>query len=180
MFFGTIAPYKGAADLVEAVAALGRDDVRLVLVGVRKSGAARAVETMAREQLGSRVSIFGMQPFERVPEFIACADVVAVPQRRTEATVRQMPAKLFDAMAMARPIVATAVSDIPTVLADCGWVVEPDSPTALAGALSEALADPDRAEARGQRARERCVAEYSWNAMDRTLSEVILKLERPR
>jgi glycosyltransferase involved in cell wall biosynthesis len=179
MFFGTIQPYKGVEDLVEAVSRLERDDVRLALVGAGSTPAARSAVDAARKTLGPRAMIYGVQPFERVPEFIAAADVVAVPQRDTHASRAQMPAKLFDAMAMARPVVATAVSDIPYALQDCGWVAEAGSPERLATSLAAALGDTAEAERRGERARRRCIKEFSWDAMERTLAEVLLEVGRP-
>jgi len=49
----------------------------------------------------------------------------------------------FDAMAMANPIVATEVSDLPQILDGCGIVLEPDSPEALAEAI-ETLVEDER------------------------------------
>jgi glycosyltransferase involved in cell wall biosynthesis len=181
MFFGTIHPYKGVEDLIHAFARLERDDARLVLVGAGGTRGAESAVELARSELGDRVTVFGVQPFERVPEFIAAADVVVIPQRSTEATRWQMPAKIFDAMAMSKPIVATAVCNIPEVLEGCGWVVEPDSPEALAGAIREVLDDSARASAAGAAARHKCVAEHSWDAMERTLETVFDKLStRPK
>jgi glycosyltransferase involved in cell wall biosynthesis len=119
-----------------------------------------------------------VQPFERVPEFITAADVVAVPQRETHASRAQMPAKLFDAMAMARPVVATAVSDIPYALEGCGWVVDAGEPARLAEALAEVIDDPAEAQARGESARRRCIKEFSWDAMERALAEVLFDVGR--
>ena len=178
MFFGTIQPYKGVEDLIHAVAALDRGGVRLVLAGAGDTDAARAAVEMARAQLGPRATVIGTQPFARVPQIIAAADVVVVPQQRTSATRGQMPAKLFDAMAMAKPIVATRVSDIPRVLDGCGWVVEPDSPAALTTAIRAVLDDPARAASMAAAARRKCVAEYSWNAMEKTLANVFERIGR--
>jgi glycosyltransferase involved in cell wall biosynthesis len=180
MYFGTIQPYKGVDDLIRAVAGLGRDNVRLALVGAGESEAARAAADLARATLGARATVLGPQPFERVPGFLAAADVVAVPQRRTDATSRQMPAKLFDAMAMARPVVATAVCDIPRALDGCGWVVEPEDPDALGRAIGEALDDPARAGAAAAAARRRCVEEFSFDAMERTLCGVFERAAHAR
>lgn len=173
LFLGTIQPYKGVDDLIAAVARLRRDDVRLALVGAGRSQSAHEAAARAQSVLGERASVYGAQPFERVPEFIAAADVVVVPQRDSAATHAQMPAKLFDAMAMARPIVATRVSDIPYALDGCGWVVEPGSPERLAAAIAEALEDSGRAGAFALEARRRAIAEFSWDAMEHTLSGVL-------
>src|SRR5262249_16377830 len=108
-----------------------------------------------REGGWPRVRIIGEIAFDDVPRFLAAADVVAVPQRATTDTVGQVPAKLVDAMAMARPVVATSVSMIPEMLDGCGVVVPPGDPPALAKAIAELLADPLRAETLGSPPRAR-------------------------
>ena len=138
-------------------------------MGVSDDAYARGLVERARRGLGERLVTFGLQPFDRVPEFLALADVVVVPQRRTEATQGQMPAKLFDAMALERPVVSTTVGDIPRVLDGCGWVVEPGDPAALAAAIADALERPDEARRRAALARRRCVERYSHDAMEHTL-----------
>ena len=158
MFLGTPRGYKGVDDLVEAVRLLG-DGVVLVLVGVDLAGS-----SASRWGALPWVRLLGEIPFDDVPRFLVAADVVAVPQRATPDTVGQLPAKLIDAMALGRPIVATAVSMVPEILDGCGAVVPPGDPVALAKAVGAFLADQATAEAFGRRARERCAAEYSFTA----------------
>lgn len=172
MFLGTPRAYKGVDDLVEAVGRLGRPAV-LALVGVRPGS-----EGARRWSGRPFVRLVGEVPFDEVPRWLVAADVVVVPQRATSDTVGQVPAKLFDAMAMGRPVVATAVSMIPEILEGCGMVVRPGDVEALAGAIRQVLDEPDLAATLGRRARARCVAEYSFAAvrdrldalLDRTLS----------
>ena len=96
MFLGTPRGYKGVDDLAAAVARLGRRDVILALVGADPDGAAarRLRATCAGLRMVGRV------PFDEVPQFLEAADVVVVPQRDTPDTRGQVPAKLFDAMAL--------------------------------------------------------------------------------
>jgi glycosyltransferase involved in cell wall biosynthesis len=108
-----------------------------------------------------------------VPSFLSAADVVVVPQRRTPDTEGQVPAKLFDAMALGRPIVSTRVSMIPEILSGCGVVVEPGQVSALAGAMARLIDHPGEAQALGARARERCVERYSFEAARRALFPLV-------
>ena len=174
MFLGTPRGYKGIDDLVEAVGLLD-DGVVLVLAGV--DGASG---WPARVGDSARVRVVGEIPFDDVPRVLAAADVVAVPQRATTDTIGQVPAKLIDAMAMARPIVATDVSMIPAILDGCGVVVPPGDPPALAKAIADLLADPSRAGDLGRRARERCIAHYSFAAARATLFPLIEGVVRGR
>jgi glycosyltransferase involved in cell wall biosynthesis len=177
VFLGTVHPYKGIEDLVRAVAGLDMPNLKLILAGVTVGPHSRNAVELAHSLLGSRVRVLGLQPFERIPEFMAVADVVVVPQRKTPATVGQMPAKLFDAMAMGKPIVSTAVSDIPEVLDGCGWVAEPGDPESLRAAIDHALSNPQQAEEYGRQAREKCMALYSWDSMEKKLAAVFERYE---
>jgi len=104
---------------------------------------------------------------------LSAADVVAVPQRESTDTIGQVPAKIFDAMALGRPVVSTRVSMIPEILDGCGLLVEPGNVSALAAAIERLLDRPEEATALGARARERCVARYSFEAARRDLFPVV-------
>jgi len=173
MFLGTPRGHKGVDDLVEAVGSLG-PDVVLALVGVdpSRSGA-------PRWSAPSHVRVIGEIPFDDVPRYLVAADVVAVPQRDTTDTVGQVPAKLFDAMALGRPIVSTSVSMIPEILEGCGVVVEPGDVSALAGAIKRLLDNADEAATLGRRARERCEARYSFRVARAILFPLLDQLKSP-
>jgi glycosyltransferase involved in cell wall biosynthesis len=98
---------------------------------------------------------------------------VAVPQRATTDTVGQVPAKLFDAMALGRPLVSTSVSMIPEILDGCGLIVPPGDVRALSEAVRRLLDDRALAEALGRRARARCEEHYSFAAARRHLFPLV-------
>ena len=106
---------------------------------------------------------------------LEAADAVAGSQRRRPETIRQLPSKLLDAMALAKPVVATAVADVPAILADGrGRVVAPGDVLALAGALDAVFDAPDEAARMGVRAREWCVRHASYDAVQPVLRELVL------
>lgn len=172
MFLGTPRGHKGVDDLVAAVRGLG-DGVRLALVGAD----ARRAERWASL---SFVTVVGEVALDDVPRWLVAADAVAVPQRATVDTLGQVPAKLFDAMALARPIVSTTVSMIPEILEGCGTLVAPGDVGALREALRALLADPDKSADLGRRARERCEARYSYAAARAALYPLIERLAQRR
>jgi glycosyltransferase involved in cell wall biosynthesis len=112
-------------------------------------------------------------PFQKLPEFLSAADIIAIPQRQTSDSVGQIPARLFDAMSMAKPIIATRVSDIPEVLEDCGYLVDPSEPSQLADAIKYILDHSDEARVRGGAARARCRQKYDIHNMESSLSGLI-------
>ena len=112
-------------------------------------------------------------PVEQMPSILAAADVVVVPQRDDLTAHAQFPLKLTDGMAMAKPILSTKVGDIPEILDNTGYLVEPGSPQQIATKLKEIFQDLNLANERGRKGRERCVKYYSLQAMSGILSEVI-------
>lgn len=176
MFLGTPRSHKGIDDLAEAMRILARPEVVLAVVGCAPDSA-----TGRRlAPLGRSVRLIPEIPFADVPLYLAAADVVAAPQRLGPDTVGQVPAKIFDAMALGRPIVSTRVSMIPEILDDSGVLVEPGDPAALARAIAWLLDHPAEAAALGRKARERCVARYSYAAARQALFPLIDRLlERP-
>jgi len=177
MFSGTPRAHKGIEDLIEAINLLQTQDVLLTLVGADEGSYSQNLITMADKKLGERLKAFGLQPFEKVPEFLAMSDVTVIPQKRNLASVGQLPAKVFDAMAMAKPIIATNVSDLPEILDGCGWIVEPESPEQLARAIQHVIDHPEEARQMGQKARQKCIENYSWDAMEKILVNIFRKYE---
>jgi glycosyltransferase involved in cell wall biosynthesis len=169
MFLGTPREYKGLEDLCAAMARLARPDVVLALVGTE--AASPTGRRLAAACPGTR--LVGRVPFDEVPAYLSAADVVAVPQRESPDTRGQVPAKIFDAMAVGRPVVSTRVSMIPEILDGCGVLVAPGDVGELARGIALLLDAPDHAAALGARARERCVARYSFAAARRVLFPLV-------
>ncbi len=123
------------------------------------------------------MNVFPLHPFEKLPEFLSIIDLVVVPQRIRSSSLGQVPAKIFDAMAMGKPIIATNVCDIPEILSGCGWIVQPENPKQLAETMRYVLEHPDEAKDRGKKAREKCKGEYNWERMEENLCKVFQKYE---
>jgi glycosyltransferase involved in cell wall biosynthesis len=161
LFAGPSRPWKGLDQILAALTRIPAHDVRVLMAGPR-AGA-----------LPDRVIHVGLQSHAVMPELLGMADLVVLPQRPHPMTVAQVPNKGLEAMAMAKPIVASRVGDLPDVLEGCGVVVEPENTAELAGAIEQLLADPEGAREMGRRARERCVREFSHDAIARVLAGVL-------
>jgi glycosyltransferase involved in cell wall biosynthesis len=176
MFLGTPRAYKGVEDLAAAVSGLGRPDVALALVGT-DPGSERGRALAARHPA---IRLLGRVPIAQVPAYLSAADVVVVPQRDSSDTRGQVPAKIFDAMALGRPVVSTRVSMIPELLDGCGLLVEPGDVTALGAAIGRLLDHPEEARALGEAARRRCVERYSFEAARRALFPLVERVRARR
>ena len=157
---GNLDPRKNPPLLLEAAArvrrTLGR--LRVVLIGAFRDAAyeSEVRAGIARLGLDDAVTTTGFlpNPFPAVRTL----DVLAHPARRDP-----FPLALLEGMALARPIVASAVGGIPEMIADgeSGILVPPDDADALAQALGALLGDPARRERLGAAAHDRLTTRFS-------------------
>jgi glycosyltransferase involved in cell wall biosynthesis len=162
LFAGVPRPHKGWEELVDALARPEAAAWGVVAAGARGGGWHHA----ARARLGGRFHALGDVPNERMPALLAACDLVPVPQRDTPVARAQVPAKALEAMAMALPVIGTAVGDLPELLGEGerGWIVPPGDAAALARAFADAGASVDERRRRGRAARDWFVREAGVGA----------------
>ena len=177
MFFGSPRPYKGIEFLIEAMTLIPDKNTVLVIVGLDKSKYTKDLAQFGLKKLGIRFITFGLQPFNKVPEFLSISDIVVIPQMKRAATVGQVPAKIFDAMAMAKPIISSDVGDLPYILKNCGWIIEPGNSEELASTIRYVLNNSEEAEKKGFQARIKCMEKFSWDAQEKALTDIFKKYE---
>jgi glycosyltransferase involved in cell wall biosynthesis len=175
-FIGTPRPHKGLENLIDAMELIRDEKFLLMIVGTDEDEYCKSLKKRAEDsRLNDGIMFFPEQPFDKLPEFLSIADLVVIPQLERSASYAQVPAKIFDAMAMAKPIIATNVSDIPEILQDCGWIVEPENPRQLAETIKYVFEHRVEAKVKGKKAREKCKREYSWEIMEEKLIAIFEK-----
>ncbi|MHA2358318.1 MAG: glycosyltransferase, partial [Candidatus Heimdallarchaeaceae archaeon] len=175
-FIGTPTKYKGVDDIINALSLIEDEDLYFLLVGLKDVPFHNYIKKLGKEKLGKRFVPKPLQPFSLLPELLAASDIIAIPQKETLETIGQLPAKVFDAMLMEKPIVATAVNDLPIILKDVGWVVEPGNIDELKEAFIDILKSPEKAKKYGKKARERCVKEYSFSALEKRILPLVKQI----
>ncbi len=173
MFPGTARPHKGLEDVLLALDQLDQPDLRLVIVGGRRPD---SYEDGLFERWGRWLIKLPRFPIDEMAEVVSSAHVVVVPQRDRSTAKAQFPLKLTDGMSMAKPIVSTRVGDIPEILGDAGYLVDPESPEQIAEQLKQIFQNPVEADCRGQLARQRCVDRYSVTTMTAQLASILSNL----
>ncbi len=139
MLPGRLTRWKGQAVLIEAIARLGRDDIRCLIVGSDqgRTGYRRELEGLiAKRKLGGVVHLVG--DCNDMPAALMLADAVVSASTDPEAFGRV----IVEAQAMGRPIVAAdhGASRELVLPEETGWLVPPNDPDALADGLRSALA----------------------------------------
>jgi len=174
-FVGLFYRHQGVPTLLHALAKLRPGMPRLLALIVGDGVMRRQWQGMARAlHLTDGVRFTGQVPYADAPGYFNAMDVVVAPftAHRGETS----PFKVLDALACARPVVA---SDIPSVrpLSESGAVVlvPPDDPAALADALSALLGDPVHRVAMGWKGRGFVEQHASWDRAAAALAEALAR-----
>jgi len=177
-FIGTPRAHKGIEDLIGAMALLD-ERFFLLVIGLDEGEYCKSLVAKANDsKLKSRSTFLPEQPFTKLIDFLTITDLIVIPQRKRPASYGQVPAKIFDAMWMAKPIIATNVCDIPGIINSCGWIIEPENPKQLADAITHVFSHPDEALNLGLRAKKRYEAKFGWNLMKDRLISIFGKYEK--
>lgn len=178
-FAGFVRAWHGLDLVLRVMAASGRGDLHLLLAG---DGPARAALERQASELGlaDRFTVTGVVQREVVPAHVAAFDIALQPA----VTLYASPLKLFEYMALARPIVAPARDNIRETLTDGAdaLLVAPDDEAAFARALAALVDDAGLRRRLGAAARATLIArDLTWSgnaARVERLAETLLK-QRP-
>ncbi len=161
-YVGVITAHRGARELVAAMGSLPPElKARLVLAGEIRP--ARLHDELARSQVAQLLSKarIGLVTLHPLPNY-----------------VESYPVKLFEYMAAGLPVIA---SDFPlwrkiVKEANCGILVDPTDPCAIAEAIQWLLEHPGPARAMGECGARAVQAKYNWMTEERKLLDLYARL----
>jgi PEP-CTERM/exosortase A-associated glycosyltransferase len=179
-FVGSFYRYEGLGFLLRCLPALRErvPGLRVLLVG---GGEEEAALRRDAAPLDGGVVFAGQVPYAQVRAFYALTDVFVCPRRRMRLTELVTPLKPLEAMAMARPVLASDVGGLAELIrhGETGLLFPADSPEAFVEQAAALARRPDFRERLGQRAREAVLAERTWPAVVRRYADLYAAVTRP-
>lgn len=167
VYTGRIDWCAGAEILVQTANLLSNEaDIKFMIVG---EGDPQLVNELIK---CNNIIYTGPVSKEDVPRYLAAADIVLVPFPSNVASHSISPLKLFEALSMEKPVVASAVSGIKEVL--CGdfyGALASDDPKCWASAIMKLLNDKN--PYKQERNRKIVLGRYDWNQLSGQFSKVI-------
>lgn len=163
-FTGSLKAWHGTEILLDALSRLvPRVDAHLLIVGDGPDRDALTARAVAM-RLGDRLTITGWVPHARLPGLIARMDVACAPYPAS-ASHYFSPLKLYEYLAVGRPVVASAIGQTATLLGPtrAGILVPPSDAAALSGALLTLATDAAERAALSRRAAE-LGRRHDWTA----------------
>ncbi|MCX5714234.1 MAG: glycosyltransferase family 4 protein, partial [Candidatus Omnitrophica bacterium] len=170
-FIGTFGKWHGAEVLIEAFGLFlkkhpeYRERVRLLMIGdgVTMSTVKARIKD---SQLSDSCILTGIVPQKEGPRYLAACDILVSPHvpNPDGSPFFGSPTKLFEYMAMGKPIIASSLGQIGEVLKhdETAWLVEPKDAASLMNGIKILLEDEDRRRRLGLAARREAESKYTW------------------
>lgn len=173
IFVGGLVAWHGIGTMLAALSEPAwPDDVRLVVVG---DGIERS--KLEAEANNPRLLWLGRRPYDEVPALLrgALASLCVIEDQDGRSASGVAPLKLFEAMACGVPVIA---SDLPFQAQivhdnDAGMIVPSGSPSAIASAVAELIAAPERTRALGRNGADYVAREASWHQRGRQVDGIL-------
>jgi len=115
----------------------------------------------------------GLKPPHEVPRYVALADVILVPYPQTKASHSVSPLKLFEALAMAKPVVTSDVSGIrDVILGDHNGILVEDDPERWVVSIRRVIEDDSLASKLATNALA-TARRYDWKLLSETFGRAV-------
>jgi glycosyltransferase involved in cell wall biosynthesis len=162
---GSFGPTTYGGEIIVRAMSRLPETIRLLMIG---EGPERHLCQRLADQLGigGRIEWTGVLPHRDTLQQLAKCDILVAPYiPLPEQLFFGSPIKLFEYMALSRPIVASRLGQISEMLKDgvTGRLVEPGDVRDLSAAILDVLQSPDRGQALGDAARREVEKSHTWD-----------------
>jgi glycosyltransferase involved in cell wall biosynthesis len=177
-FVGSLKPWHGTETLFEAFRTLHATVPHTHLLIVGDGPGREALEEYTRaHDLRDSITFTGSTSYDNIPHYIAAMDITVAPYSPSE-NFYYSPIKLFEYMIMGKPVVAGRIGQVEEVISDgeTGMLFEPGNIAQLTAALAQLVADTQRCQGLGARARIWVQQERTWDNNARQVVEIAREL----
>ena len=166
-FVGRLYAWHGLDILLNALGELCQEGIDIYLVVVGDGLVRKDWETQSQKLgISHRVKFVGQVPWQNVPQYIAGFDVGYIGNIHMQVgKMYHSPLKLYEYMAMEKPVLASAFDDAKAVIKESttGFLFEPGNPQDLKRAIKNAYSQKDALPEMGRMARDEILASHSWS-----------------
>ncbi|MBI5159753.1 glycosyltransferase family 4 protein [Candidatus Micrarchaeota archaeon] len=169
-YLGTLYKTGQIRPIIEAVKRMGGDDVQFTFIG---PGNIEEIKKMLGAH-AEKCVFTGFAERKKIPEMLSQADALLAPFPNLPSLRYASNMKVFEYMAMQKPIIASEVGELPRVLENgkAGYLVEPGNAGQLLEAINAIKQNPEKAESKARRARQLAVEKYDWRVLARKVKKI--------
>ncbi len=180
-YIGGFGRHRGIQTAISAMPKILSEipDARLLLVG--SGGNESELRELAKtEKVEQVVEFTGWQPFDLIPSYIAASKVCLIPHIASGHTNSTIPHKIFQAMAMGKPVVVSSAKPLERIVKEtgAGLVYPSGDAEALAEAVITIYRDNTLVAKLGEVGKKTAREKYNWELEAKKLVSLYQDLEK--
>jgi colanic acid biosynthesis glycosyl transferase WcaI len=174
LYLGTHGMAHALHVVLDAAAEL-REDPSMHFVFVGEGAMKAELKRRAAEMELTNVQFIDQQPKQRIPAIYAACDVGLVTLRKTDLFQDVLPSKIFEYLAMERPLLISVDGDARALVerAEAGYFVPPEDVPALVAAIRRITASPETMKAMGRSGRAHVIRHYDRKVLATEYAELL-------
>jgi len=175
LFVGRLARRKNLFTLLRSMQIIINDhpDATLLIVGKGEKLKSILYEMARKQGIRKNVLFSDFIPERELPKYYACCNIFVMPSWH-----ETLCHAILEAMATARPVVATKVGGVPEIVRDGenGFLVKPGDHIELASKILQLLEDEKVCREMGERGRAKILADHRWDKVANQTIKVYEKI----
>jgi glycosyltransferase involved in cell wall biosynthesis len=180
LYHGSLSANRGLNDLISAMARLKTEQPHAALLFLGKGIDSEALKGRVKA-LGLKDTVFFLSPVDNslVPAYIAMADVGVIPLPNDRCWQVSSPLKLFEYLAMERPVLVSDIAAHRDVIGDAPYAVYAKEVSAegLYDALKSCIKNFRALKEKAPLGRTLVLKNHTWNARARALKDYLLSIK---
>jgi glycosyltransferase involved in cell wall biosynthesis len=177
IYQGTMSEDRGLFHMLRAMDMIHRKDpsILLLLIGLDVPELLqRTKETIDRLNIADAVEILPWVDHEKIGSYMRICDIGLIPWQPCEKYQMNLPIKLFEYMACGLPVLSANLRPIASFLSPsgAGRLYDSTDDRALAEAVRDMLANPEKLERMRARGLEAVQSQWNWSKMEQKLLKI--------
>ena len=167
-FFGSLYRYEGVSWMIRAAAQLRSRGHKFNILIIGQGEDRAAIENAIRDcNAANYVRTIEHVPHERISRYYSVLDIAVYPRRSLRLTELVTPLKPLEAMALGKPVLASAVGGIRELVDDenTGLLFEPENISDFCRQAERMILSPALRSSLSERGREFVVQERDWKIL---------------
>ena len=182
-YVGGFSPHRGLDVAIRSMTKVLKEipNAKLLLVGGKGH---KWYEEMLRRlcrklKIENSVEFTGWVKLNDIPSYIAASDVCLIPHYKSDHTDTTIPHKLFQYMAMGKPVIATNCRPLKRIISECkcGVIIPSGDHERMASAIITLYNDKEYARRLGENGKEAVIRRYNWEIEAKKLRKLYEELE---
>lgn len=171
-FMGWLYQFSGLREVALELAKVDVEGQNIKLLIVGKGDLFHELQRIKKDLGLKQLILTGWQPYEKIPEYIAAADICLLPAQPNEVMKNIVPIKMYEYMASGKPVIATR---LPGLVKEFGYdngVIYVNQPSEVLKKVIELCHSNSKLTEYGARARS-FVGKNSWDKITDEFEDIL-------